>query len=334
MYDSQMKPSASMILVLSLLPVFVFSAYAERQDVEIPFGAYNPELNTPAEEWYSPTILTVKVGDEVFWHNDDREGHTVTSGQGSGRFGWMGDDYGTADGFFDSGRFMPGESWSRIFSQTGTFQYFCSIHPWMEGFIVVEPLIPDYPHDAAGNKIEFPVVGYTQDGLIELDITWEPNIIKTNERIALVYQTYDPQTNSNLDKMSYNMTVTQNGDVIFKDKGITSVGGDYRYVVFDESGPVEIIFEDIKSWGSSGIESSIRDIEGIAQLRTVTFTTIVYENPDYTAVPEMIIQPRQTFQFYYEIAVLIIVVPAILFVFVLIRMKNGPKEHQVNSAAI
>ena len=323
------------ILILSFLSILsVSTVYAEKQYVEIPFGAYNPELNTPAEEWYSPTTLTVKVGDEVFWYNADREGHTVTSGHGSGRFGWMGDDYGKPDRIFDSGRFMPEESWSYVFLEVGSFQYFCSIHPWMEGFIIVEPIIPDYPHDAAGNKIEFPVIGYTQDGLIELDITWEPNVIKTNEKVTLVYQTYDPQTNSNLDKMSYDITVTQNGKEIFKDEGLTQVGGDYRYVVFDESGPVQIKFENIKSWGSSGIESSVRDIEGIAALRTISFTTMVYENPEDIVMTEMIVQPNQTLQFYYEIAILIIVIPAILFIFVLLKMKSKPKTTERSSTAI
>ena len=325
----------SSLLVLFLISISAISFVdAEKFYVEIPFGAYNPELNTPAEEWFSPSIITVKVGDEVFWYNDDREGHTITSGQGSGRFGWMGDDYGKPDGIFDSGRFMPEESWSKIFTDVGTFQYFCTIHPWMEGFVIVEPLIPDYPHDAAGNKIELPIVGFTGDKAIELDITWEPNVIKTHEKVTLVYQTYDPETSSNLDNISYDIIVTQNGNEILRAEGITSVGGDYRYVIFDEAGPVEIKFENIKSWGSSGIESSVRDDEGIASLRTLRFTTMVYDNPDMSEHTEMIVQPKQTLRFYYEIAVLIIVVPGILFVFVLYRMKSKPKSANISSSPV
>jgi plastocyanin len=111
------------------------------------------------------------MDDTVTWYNDDREGHTVTSGTGSGRFGWMGDDYGTADGLFDSGRFMPNESWSYTFSETGTFSYFCTIHPWMAGFVIVESYIPEYPYDASGKRIEFPIIEYTSDNWIELDMT-------------------------------------------------------------------------------------------------------------------------------------------------------------------
>ena len=70
--------------------------------IDIPFGAYNPELNTPAEVWYDPPRISVLVGDTITWYNDDREGHTVTSGKGSGRYGWMSDNFGTPDDYFNS----------------------------------------------------------------------------------------------------------------------------------------------------------------------------------------------------------------------------------------
>ena len=79
---------------LILFSIFVIlastsMAYAEDYVVDIPFGAYNPELNTPTEVWYDPPVINVKVGDTITWLNDDKEGHTVTSGQSAGRFGWM-----------------------------------------------------------------------------------------------------------------------------------------------------------------------------------------------------------------------------------------------------
>ena len=300
-------------------------AYAtDEYDVIIPFGAFNPELNTPAEVWYDPPTIIISVGDTVTWFNDDREGHTVTSGQGSGRFGWMSDDYGQADGLFHSERFLPTDSWSYKFEEKGTFRYFCTIHPWMEGFVLVETPIPDYPQDALGNKIEeFPVIRYTADRLIELDLTWEPNVIKTYEKVVLIYQTYDPASNSNLDKMSYDLIIRQNGREVFRDSGITQVGGDYRNVVFDEPGPIKIIFENIVSWGTSGLESDARVQPLHPSLRSVQFTTMVYENPDVSSFTDDIVQPKQTFQIYYELAVALILVPAALFVVVLWHMKSG-----------
>ena len=44
----------------------------------------------------------------------------------------MSDNFGKSNGIFDSGRFMPGESWSYTFENFGTFSYYCTIHPWME----------------------------------------------------------------------------------------------------------------------------------------------------------------------------------------------------------
>ena len=311
--------SLFLIIFVTLLPF----AYAEEYTVSIPFGAYNPELNTPAEVWYDPPLITVQTGDTVTWSNDDREGHTITSGQGSGRFGWMSDDFGTSNGLFDSDRFMPGESWSYTFEKDGIFQYFCTIHPWMEGFVIVESIIPDHPVDGSGNRIEeFPIIAFTTDAIVELDMTWEPNVIKTNEKVVFIYHTYDPLTNTNLDKMSYDIIITQNGKEIFRDEGLTSIGGDYRNFVFEEAGPVEIKFENVISWGTSGIESDARSQPLHPSFRSVQFSTIVYENPEDVHVVPKITQPKQTFQLYYEFAVVIIVVPAIMLLGIILSMKR------------
>ncbi len=183
------------LIIFLILIIFASTstAYAVDYVVDIPYGAYNPELNTPAEVWYDPSQIFVTVGDTITWYNDDREGHTVTSGESSGRFGWMDNkDLGKPDGIFDSERFMPGESWSYKFEESGTFSYFCTIHPWMEGIVIVEKEIPDYPHDATGKKLEFPFLQYTPDRNIEVNLAWNPPVIQTHEKIQFVYQFYNP----------------------------------------------------------------------------------------------------------------------------------------------
>ena len=64
---------------------------------------------------YEPNPINIKVGDTVTWTNDHRESHTVTSSSG-----------------FDSGIIEPGQSFSHTFEKTGTFQYYCELHPSME----------------------------------------------------------------------------------------------------------------------------------------------------------------------------------------------------------
>lgn len=115
----------------------------EEKFIIIPQGAADPSFDPQrseefqAQEWYLPSELHVNVGDTVTWVNQDSEKHTVTSGQGSGRFGFTQGKLGKADGIFDSGLFDPQEKWSYTFTEQGTFTYFCTIHPWMMGVITV-----------------------------------------------------------------------------------------------------------------------------------------------------------------------------------------------------
>jgi plastocyanin len=38
---------------------------------------------------------------------------------------------------FDSGDIAPGETFSYTFTEAGTFDYFCTPHPWMMGTVIV-----------------------------------------------------------------------------------------------------------------------------------------------------------------------------------------------------
>ena len=301
---------------------------ASAETISISFGAFDPTLNTPVENWYEPPVITIQEGDTVSWINDDREPHSITSGEGPGRFGWMGDDkFGEPDGLFDSGLFIQGESWSFTFNETGLFRYFCTIHPWMEGVVVVGESLPDYPHDSSGKKIEkFPLVEITADHRVEINLTWEPNIIKTNEKIIFIYQTYDPTTNSNLDKMRYDLILIQNGEEIFRDEGLTEIGGDYRNFIFESPGPIEIRFENIQSGGTSAIESDAREQAAFSILRTVSFSTMVYENPDKITADEIVVQPAKRLDIQYEILVAIIVIPGGLALAAVLYMAYGKRK--------
>lgn len=307
------------VLVLSDTPF----SFAEEFMVSIPFGAFNPELNTPAEVWYDPPILTITQGDTVTWTNDDREGHTVTSGDGSGRFEWMSSKkLGAPDGLFDSERFMPEESWSYTFEDTGTFNYFCVIHPWMEGIVVVQPIIPDYPHDAAGNKIEqFPIFYVTPDQSVEINFSWEPRIIKTHEKANFIYRFYDAVNDLPLRKLQYDIVILQNNQILYKDEGaVSGAGGDYRQWIFEESGPIIVKISNIKPFGT--VAETAIELSGNTAGRLADFTTMVYENPEKTVTTDTIIQPKETVQFYYEIAVAIIVIPAVMLLGTIIYMKR------------
>jgi plastocyanin len=70
---------------------------------------------------FSPPELVVLAGQQVTWRNDDGATHDVRA----------------ADGEFDSGRLVPGASFSHVFAAPGTHAYVCTIHRSMRGTIDV-----------------------------------------------------------------------------------------------------------------------------------------------------------------------------------------------------
>lgn len=72
--------------------------------------------------------INIFIGDTVIWQNADTAKHTVTSGTVEDG----------PDGIFGGSSFIsPGQSYKFIFTQTGQFQYYCLIHPWMTGTVFV-----------------------------------------------------------------------------------------------------------------------------------------------------------------------------------------------------
>lgn len=77
---------------------------------------------------FSPQIISVNIGDTVVWKNTGKNNHTTTG----------------LDGplLWDSGNIAPGQSYSRLFDQPGTYSYHCGIHPDMKGTVIVGEVHP------------------------------------------------------------------------------------------------------------------------------------------------------------------------------------------------
>jgi plastocyanin len=73
---------------------------------------------------YSPAVLTVAAGTKVTWVNRDDVPHTVTSP--------------AKPRVLDSGTLDTDQSFSHVFSNPGTYEYFCAVHPKMTGKIIVK----------------------------------------------------------------------------------------------------------------------------------------------------------------------------------------------------
>jgi plastocyanin len=70
---------------------------------------------------FTPSTITVRIGEAITWTNNGPSAHTATA----------------RDGSFDSGTLQRGQSASHTFTHPGTFAYYCRIHPFMHGTVVV-----------------------------------------------------------------------------------------------------------------------------------------------------------------------------------------------------
>ncbi|EFL07708.1 MULTISPECIES: cupredoxin domain-containing protein [Actinomycetes] len=92
-----------------------------------PPAAANSTANAVAikDFAFAPAATTVKKGTTVTWTNQDQDAHTVTS-TGSG-------------GPLRSPTLQTGQSYQYTFSTPGTFEYLCTIHPFMTATVTVTP---------------------------------------------------------------------------------------------------------------------------------------------------------------------------------------------------
>ena len=95
--------------------------------VSIPEGSGAPGCEE-TDECYIPATLNISAGTTVIWENNDAAAHLATCGTPDGG----------PDGVFDSGLIMGGATYEYEFSETGEFVYYCLVHPWMIGTVVVE----------------------------------------------------------------------------------------------------------------------------------------------------------------------------------------------------
>ena len=87
----------------------------------------DPDYCNKTDLCYIPSTIVVEKGKSVTWVNDDSSYHSVTSGF-----------YPEPSGLFDSGHLDPYQSYTLSFDEYGTFDYFCTLHPWMKSQVIVE----------------------------------------------------------------------------------------------------------------------------------------------------------------------------------------------------
>lgn len=114
-----MKTKILLLLSVLITATFILvSCYKSK-------SSYNSTATTSkisiTNSGYSPASLTVGNGSTVTWTNNDNIAHTVT----------------TAEGSINSGDIMPGSSYTKTFSATGTYNYYDAHNSNMMGVLIV-----------------------------------------------------------------------------------------------------------------------------------------------------------------------------------------------------
>jgi plastocyanin len=95
--------------------------------VVMPAGSVDPNAGVG----YDPDPVTVSAGSSIIWDNQDNALHTATSGN---------PETAVPDGQFDSGMVgaMTQSQPIAMPSEPGEYTYFCTLHPFLTGTVVVE----------------------------------------------------------------------------------------------------------------------------------------------------------------------------------------------------
>jgi len=160
------------------------AAFADHSEVTIvpAAGSGAPGCEETAEGCYIPSTATVDVGGVVIMTNTDSAAHTYTSGTPDGG----------PDGVFDTSLLMVDQSYEWTPETVGEQPYFCMVHPWMQGIIIVQEA------EAAG-----------EDGG-ELMVSIADSQVMGGTQIELTFSELH---------VNYDITATQGGEIVLQETG-------------------------------------------------------------------------------------------------------------------
>ena len=152
---------------------------------------------------YVPVTATVDVGGVVTMTNTDPTGvHTFTSGTVDGFAP-------SPDGVFDTGVLMSGDAFEWVPEAAGEQPYYCMLHTWMIGTIIVQEAAAEETVDDHGDDHGDEVA---ED--VELMVMISDSQVMGGTQVELEF---------NVLHINYDLTATQNGEVVFEEKGLHSM---------------------------------------------------------------------------------------------------------------
>jgi plastocyanin len=183
------------LLVISAIGLFaVPQAFADHDEITIynAEGSSTPGCEETADGCFIPSVVVLAKADtEITWENNDTAAHTATSGGG--------EDAPSPDGYWDSSLIMAGSSYTKSFEgfEPGIYDYFCMVHPWMKGTIILE-----------GDGVSAPVVDTVPPTVLVPD-----DIVIETENPNGAVATFNPHAVDNIDELLTPSCNYQSGSV-------------------------------------------------------------------------------------------------------------------------
>jgi len=186
---------------------------------------------------FNPKVMHISPDDTISWKNNDNVVHTVTSGHLT--------DVQAGTLFDDS--ILPGNMASVTFRDSGIVDYFCKIHPWLIGQVVIGTSV-DMGGVRLGNMdiisvgkqpIMTMMAGTVSDASTQVTVTATPPTIGNPMTIILNFK---DAHGSLIKNQNYDVTAKQDGNYVLSiSNGHTDTGDDTQVTSkLRSSNPVDI----------------------------------------------------------------------------------------------
>jgi len=174
-----------------------FAEHSMNATVENAEGSSTPGCEP---DCFIPATVTIGVGGMVTFANNDAAAHTSTAGSPADG----------PSGAWDSSLVMSGQSYTTGALDAGEYPYFCMVHPWMVGMVIVE----EESHDDHGDaEMEMQTLTAAD---ISIDIA---DGAKAGEKVAI-------GVTINGEHVNYDIVATHGGETILDESGNHSHTGE------------------------------------------------------------------------------------------------------------
>lgn len=216
-----------LLAIVAGLSAAIPSAFAAEIVVQNALGSSVPGCEE-TNECFLPYELTINIGDTVTWNNDDTAAHTATSGT----------PVDGPDQVFDSSLVLAGSSFSHTFDTPGTYDYFCMVHPWMAGVVIVQEAMAEEPIMEKPMEEE-PMMG---GAILGLDMNPAPFDTTMDDTITLSFTALSSELEGSsispgkIDHLDYSVAISKDGNEIWRSQDLHDHDGNLELQITPTEG--------------------------------------------------------------------------------------------------